>query len=81
MSNLLPLFQNTVHGLCKSKLTVNARKDIVTDVTVLRDLSECDHFYSRRLPHSPLALLQGWVRSPIHCNITTVTFHLYRPSI
>ncbi|XP_067099220.1 apolipoprotein B-100 [Osmerus mordax] len=53
-------YMNTVHGLCKSKLMVNARKDIVTDVTVLRDLSECDHFYSRRLPHSPLALLQGW---------------------
>lgn len=42
---------------------VNARKDIATDVTLFRDLSQCDQFYSRELANSPLALLQKLVRN------------------
>lgn len=41
---------------------VNARMDIATDVTLSRDLSQCDQFYSRELASSPLALLQKLVR-------------------
>ncbi|XP_064809610.1 apolipoprotein B-100 isoform X1 [Oncorhynchus masou masou] len=48
---------NTVHGLCKTDYTVNSRKDIDTDVTLTRDLSQCDQFRRMKLPSSPLALL------------------------
>ncbi|CAB1335350.1 unnamed protein product [Coregonus sp. 'balchen'] len=48
---------NTVHGLCKTDYMVNSRKDIDTDVTLTRDLSQCDQFRSMKLPSSPLALL------------------------
>lgn len=56
------LFQSTVHGQCLTDHQVNARKDIATDVTLSRDLSQCDQFYSRELANSPLALLQKLVR-------------------
>ncbi|XP_036449677.1 apolipoprotein B-100 [Colossoma macropomum] len=49
----------TIHGLCRTDLTVNSRKDIDVDVTVVRDLSECSHFSPHRLPTSPLSLLPG----------------------
>ncbi|KAL6477969.1 hypothetical protein MHYP_G00138040 [Metynnis hypsauchen] len=49
----------TIHGLCKTDLTVNSRKDIDVDVTVVRDLSECSHFSPHKLPTSPLSLLPG----------------------
>ncbi|CAL8271230.1 unnamed protein product [Merluccius merluccius] len=48
----------TVHGVCATEYTINARKDIATDVSLSRDLSECDQFYSRSQDHSPLALIQ-----------------------
>ncbi|KAG8013422.1 hypothetical protein GBF38_021773, partial [Nibea albiflora] len=53
-----PAPSSTVHGHCLTDYTVNARKDIDTDVTLVRDLSQCDQFYSRELANSPLALLQ-----------------------
>lgn len=56
-----------MHGQCLTDYLVNARKDIATDVTLSRDLSRCDQFYSRELANSPLALLQKLVR------------HLYLP--
>ncbi|XP_070698840.1 apolipoprotein B-100 [Pempheris klunzingeri] len=49
---------STVHGQCLTDYLVNARKDIATHVTLSRDLSQCDQFYSRELANSPLALLQ-----------------------
>ncbi|XP_054469273.1 apolipoprotein B-100 isoform X2 [Anoplopoma fimbria] len=48
---------STLHGQCLTDL-VHARRDVVTDVTLFRDLSQCDQFYSRELVYSPLALLQ-----------------------
>ncbi|XP_057200382.1 apolipoprotein B-100 [Triplophysa rosa] len=66
---------STIHGICKSDLTVNARKDIDTDVTVVRDLSDCSHFSPHNLPTSPLSLLPGLnglisklIRSTQTCN-------------
>lgn len=56
------LFQSTVHGHCLTDYVVNAQKDIATDVTLSRDLSQCDQFYSRGLANSPMALLQKLVR-------------------
>lgn len=55
-------FQSTVHGQCSTDSAVNARLDIATDVTLSRDLSQCDHFYGREAASSPLALLQKLVR-------------------
>ncbi|KAM9341244.1 apolipoprotein B-100 [Symphorus nematophorus] len=49
---------STVHGNCITDYVVNTKKDIVTDATMSRDLSQCDQFYSRELANSPLALLQ-----------------------
>ncbi|XP_052000861.1 apolipoprotein B-100 [Xyrauchen texanus] len=50
---------STIYGICKTDLTVNSRKDIDTDVTVVRDLSDCSHFSPHNLPTSPLSLLPG----------------------
>ncbi|KAL1258348.1 hypothetical protein QQF64_011592, partial [Cirrhinus molitorella] len=50
---------STIHGICKTDVTVNSRKDIDTDVTVVRDLSGCSHFSPHSLPTSPLSLLPG----------------------
>ncbi|XP_062864093.1 apolipoprotein B-100 [Trichomycterus rosablanca] len=47
----------TIHGICPTDLTVNSRKDIDTDVTVVRDLRACSLFYPRYLHTSPLSLL------------------------
>uniref|UniRef100_A0A3P8TQQ5 Vitellogenin domain-containing protein n=1 Tax=Amphiprion percula TaxID=161767 RepID=A0A3P8TQQ5_AMPPE len=49
----------TVHGVCATEFTVNAREDIATDVTVSRDLNQCDWFTARRQETSPLALITG----------------------
>uniref|UniRef100_UPI003AAA740B apolipoprotein B-100 n=1 Tax=Centroberyx gerrardi TaxID=166262 RepID=UPI003AAA740B len=66
---------STVHGTCLTDYRVNARKDIATDVSLSRDLSQCDQFYSRGLTNSPLALLQRLhrpmsklIRSTQDCN-------------
>uniref|UniRef100_A0A3B4VLD7 Apolipoprotein B n=1 Tax=Seriola dumerili TaxID=41447 RepID=A0A3B4VLD7_SERDU len=48
---------STVHGQCLTDHLVNG-KNIATDVTVSRDLSQCDQFYRRESANSPLALLQ-----------------------
>ncbi|KAM3603035.1 uncharacterized protein V6R79_015481 [Siganus canaliculatus] len=49
----------TVHGVCPTDFTVNAREDIATDITTNRDLSRCDGFFARRQTTSPLALITG----------------------
>ncbi|XP_060918741.1 apolipoprotein B-100 [Labrus mixtus] len=49
---------STVHGQCLSHYHVNERRDIATDVSVSRSLSNCDQFNSRESANSPLALLQ-----------------------
>uniref|UniRef100_A0AAY4AYW0 Vitellogenin domain-containing protein n=1 Tax=Denticeps clupeoides TaxID=299321 RepID=A0AAY4AYW0_9TELE len=49
----------TIHGKCRTELTVNSRKDTDTDVTVVRDLSECSHFTPLKQTSSPLALIPG----------------------
>ncbi|XP_023122791.2 apolipoprotein B-100-like [Amphiprion ocellaris] len=49
----------TVHGVCATEFTVNAREDIATDVTVSRDLNRCDWFTAHRQETSPLALITG----------------------
>nr|XP_033498817.1 apolipoprotein B-100-like [Epinephelus lanceolatus] len=53
---------STVYGQCLTDYIVNDGKDIATDVTLSRYLSQCDRFYSRELVNSPLALLQKLVR-------------------
>lgn len=54
-------FQPTVHGVCPTDYTVNAREDIATDVSVRRDLSGCDRFSAHRQDVSPLAIVTGMV--------------------
>ncbi|KAF7654322.1 hypothetical protein LDENG_00071120 [Lucifuga dentata] len=49
---------STVHGKCFTDYQVNTRRDTATDVTLSRDLSQCDQFHGRELANSPLALLQ-----------------------
>ncbi|MBN3313712.1 APOB protein, partial [Atractosteus spatula] len=45
----------TLHGQCRSVVTANS----ATDVTVTRDLSECDRFHPKHDYTSPLALISG----------------------
>ncbi|KAM8832925.1 apolipoprotein B-100-like [Spinachia spinachia] len=49
----------TVHGVCPTDFSVNAREDIATDVTVSRDLSKCDSFTARKQTTSPMAIITG----------------------
>uniref|UniRef100_A0A3Q2QZV6 Apolipoprotein Bb, tandem duplicate 1 n=1 Tax=Fundulus heteroclitus TaxID=8078 RepID=A0A3Q2QZV6_FUNHE len=49
----------TIHGKCRTSYTDNARQDIVTDVSLHRDLSDCDKFVPIRDHNSPLALITG----------------------
>ena len=56
------ILQPTVHGMCKTIYSVNAREDIATDITLTRDLSRCDNFIPQRDHTSPLALISGMVR-------------------
>ncbi|XP_046905494.1 apolipoprotein B-100-like isoform X1 [Hypomesus transpacificus] len=65
----------TIHGMCKTDNTVNAREDIATDITLTRDLSRCDNFIPQRDHTSPLALISGMhyplsqlIRSSQTCN-------------
>ncbi|XP_026173749.1 apolipoprotein Bb, tandem duplicate 1 [Mastacembelus armatus] len=65
----------TVHGKCRTYYKVNAREDIVTDISLNRDLSRCDNFVPMRDYSSPLALISGMhyplaqlVRSSQTCN-------------
>ncbi|XP_067336433.1 apolipoprotein B-100 [Channa argus] len=51
-------FMSTVHGQCQTLYEVSAQKDPATHMTLSRDLSRCDQFYSRGHTNSPLALLQ-----------------------
>ncbi|XP_068593389.1 apolipoprotein B-100-like [Cebidichthys violaceus] len=50
---------STVHGVCPTDFSVNAREDIATDVTVSRDLSKCYFFHAPKQVTSPLALITG----------------------
>ncbi|KAM4600708.1 apolipoprotein B-100-like [Polymixia lowei] len=65
----------TIHGMCRTQYSVNARQDIATDVSLTRDLSRCDKFVPMRDHTSPLALISGMhyplaqlVRSSQTCN-------------
>uniref|UniRef100_A0A3B5BN13 Vitellogenin domain-containing protein n=1 Tax=Stegastes partitus TaxID=144197 RepID=A0A3B5BN13_9TELE len=65
----------TIHGMCKTQFTVNAREEIATDISLTRDLSRCDKFNPIRDHTSPLALISGMhyplaqlVRSSQTCN-------------
>ncbi|XP_044185315.1 apolipoprotein Bb, tandem duplicate 1 [Thunnus albacares] len=65
----------TIHGMCKTYYTINAREDIATDISLNRDLSRCDKFVPMRDHTSPLALISGMhyplaqlVRSSQTCN-------------
>ncbi|XP_047467540.1 apolipoprotein B-100 [Mugil cephalus] len=60
---------STVHGQCPTSYRL---RELPTDMTVSlsRDLSECDQFYSRELTNSPLALLQK-LHSPMSKLITS----------
>lgn len=66
-------FQPTVHGVCPTDVTINARGDI--DLTVSRDLSKCDSFFARRQDTSPLALITGMVRDQ------TATLYVHRSKL
>nr|XP_694827.7 apolipoprotein B-100 [Danio rerio] len=66
---------STIHGICKTEVTVNSRKDIDIDVSVVRDLSDCSHFSPHSLSTSPLSLMPGLnglfsklIRSTQTCN-------------
>ncbi|KAF6724379.1 Apolipoprotein B-100, partial [Oryzias melastigma] len=66
---------STVHGQCVTQYEVNSQQDVPTDVTFSRDLSQCDHFYSRSLTNSPMALLPNLhhpisklIKSTQNCN-------------
>ncbi|XP_065819953.1 apolipoprotein B-100-like [Labrus bergylta] len=65
----------TIHGICKTHLSTNTREDIATDISLTRDLSECDKFVPMRDHTSPLALISGMhfplsklIRSKQTCN-------------
>ncbi|XP_046905722.1 apolipoprotein B-100-like isoform X3 [Hypomesus transpacificus] len=49
----------TLHGVCDTDNTVNARENVVTDLTLTRDLSRCDRFTAQKDHTSPLALISG----------------------
>uniref|UniRef100_UPI0037E7B4DC apolipoprotein B-100-like n=1 Tax=Semicossyphus pulcher TaxID=241346 RepID=UPI0037E7B4DC len=65
----------TIHGMCKTQSSINAREDIATDISLTRDLSQCDKFVPMRDHTSPLALISGMhyplsklIRSTQTCN-------------
>ncbi|XP_074541970.1 apolipoprotein B-100-like [Halichoeres trimaculatus] len=65
----------SIHGMCKTQLTINTREDIATDISLTRDLSRCDKFVPMRDHSSPLALISGMhyplsklIRSTQTCN-------------
>ncbi|XP_077365952.1 apolipoprotein Bb, tandem duplicate 1 [Festucalex cinctus] len=70
-NNIMP----TIHGMCETDNTINAREDIATDISLERDLSTCDRFVPIRDYTSPLALISGLqyplsklIRSSQTCN-------------
>lgn len=48
--------------MCPTDYTINGRQDIATDVSIRRDLSNCDMFSAHREDVSPLAIVTGMVR-------------------
>nr|XP_057913475.1 apolipoprotein Bb, tandem duplicate 1 [Doryrhamphus excisus] len=65
----------SIHGMCRTYYTVNAKQDIATDISLERDLSSCDKFIPVRDHTSPLALISGLhyplaqlIRSSQNCN-------------
>uniref|UniRef100_A0A3B3RLB7 Vitellogenin domain-containing protein n=1 Tax=Paramormyrops kingsleyae TaxID=1676925 RepID=A0A3B3RLB7_9TELE len=52
-------YMETLHGLCKTDVTVSSRGNIANNVTFIRDLSKCDHFNPMKDFTSPLALMSG----------------------
>ncbi|RVE55741.1 hypothetical protein OJAV_G00229140 [Oryzias javanicus] len=68
-------YMPTIHGKCRTSYIINAREDIITDISLKRDLSRCDKFVPIRDHNSPLALITGMhyplsqlVRSSQTCN-------------
>uniref|UniRef100_H3D442 Vitellogenin domain-containing protein n=1 Tax=Tetraodon nigroviridis TaxID=99883 RepID=H3D442_TETNG len=65
----------TIHGKCNTHYTINSRGSIATDISLHRDLSQCDRFVPIRDHTSPLALISGMhyplaqlIRSSQSCN-------------
>lgn len=54
-------FQPTIHGKCNTRYSTNSRSSIAADISLTRDLSECDKFVPIRDYTSPLALISGMV--------------------
>uniref|UniRef100_A0A8C5NVH8 Vitellogenin domain-containing protein n=1 Tax=Jaculus jaculus TaxID=51337 RepID=A0A8C5NVH8_JACJA len=56
-------FLDTVYGNCSTRLTVQTRKgSVATQISMERDLQECDGFQPISTTVSPLALIKGLVR-------------------
>lgn len=54
------MFMDTVYGNCSSDFTVNARKgNVATEISIERNLENCEHFRPVSTRVSPLALIQG----------------------
>lgn len=53
-------FQPTIHGICKTTYSVAS----TAEITLNRDLSQCDKFVPIRDSTSPLALITGLVTYP-----------------
>ncbi|XP_038134621.1 apolipoprotein Bb, tandem duplicate 1 [Cyprinodon tularosa] len=49
----------TIHGKCMTSYKNDGREDSVTDISLYRDLSNCDKFSPIRDYNSPLALITG----------------------
>ncbi|XP_039743669.1 apolipoprotein B-100 isoform X2 [Pteropus medius] len=54
------LFLDTVYGNCSSNFSVRTRKgSVATEVSIERNLKDCDHFRPASTGVSPLALIRG----------------------
>ncbi|XP_055041957.2 apolipoprotein B-100 [Misgurnus anguillicaudatus] len=65
----------TIYGLCPTDYTVNTRGNIASNITLNRDLSQCDKFKPVKDHTSPLAIITGMhhhlaqlIRSTQTCN-------------
>ncbi|XP_058935120.1 apolipoprotein B-100 [Kogia breviceps] len=57
------LFLDTVYGNCSSDVTVKTRKgNVATEISIERNLENCDHFQPISTGVSPLALIKGMAR-------------------
>eukprot|EP00070_Physeter_catodon_P035279 XP_028342173.1 apolipoprotein B-100 [Physeter catodon] len=57
------LFLDTVYGNCSSDVTVKTRKgNVATEISIERNLENCDHFQPISTGVSPLALIKGMTR-------------------